>query len=341
MFKIILSILLILCHFIGLGQNFKKEQRIYMLDITKSMWGLNDSENIFNEVKNTLYKGIEDIKDPETIVKIIPFQATYTYLKLDRWTFKAGDRDSFLQAKKTIDNYSIENVPGGYTDIYSALETAKKNIDSDRVNYIFLLTDGNQSPIPSASKKTSKIDFSEDDLKTSLGNWCDFSNKSESHLFYVMLSKAALNKPIVNIIEKQCNAYSVEGTNMNIAFIKPYSNNIKVNLHDDPNNFEIELNANNWDYIKGQTFLKINLKNNSIFEVDENNIKVENNKIVVRLKTKNNETFEALRKNSPIESVIPLTLSTDNNLKILNPDINLVVRNNKERVLTLEFVENE
>ncbi|WP_338733451.1 vWA domain-containing protein [Mangrovimonas cancribranchiae] len=312
-----------------------------MLDITKSMWGGDGSGNIFKEVKKALYKGIEDIRDPETVVKIIPFQATHTYSELENWTFKAGDKASFLEAKKTIDNYSIKNVPGGYTDIYSALETAKNNIDSDRVNYIFLLTDGNQSPIPSATKETSKIDFSEEDLKISLDNWCNFSSKSESHLFYVMLSKTALNKPIINIIKKQCNAYSVEGTNMNIAFIKPYSNNIKVNLHDNPKNFEIELNANNWDYIKGQIFLKINLKNNSIFEVVENDIKVENKKIVVRLKTKNNSTFEALRKNLPIESIIPLTLSTDNNLKILNPVINLVIRNKKERVLTLEFVENE
>lgn len=341
MIKKLFTFYLISSFFLGFGQNFKKEKRIYMLDITKSMWGTGGSQNIFNEVKNALYQGIQDIKDPETIITIIPFQATHTYDTLHDWTFKAGDENSLKAAKSIINSYSTNTVPRGYTDIFSALITAKENIDDSRVNYIFLLTDGEQSSIPSATKHTSKIDFSKDDLVDSLNNWCDYSKNKETHLFYVMLSEAANNKAIVEIINKACNAYAVEGTNMNIAFVKPNANMIKVNLIDNPKRIEIGLKANNWKYLKDDTVIKLSLKENSIFELEDDNVKIVNKKLLINIKIKDNLTFDELRNSSPIKSNIFLTLSSENDLKILNPDINIIVNNKKERVLTLEFSEDE
>ncbi|WP_159020640.1 hypothetical protein [Algibacter sp. L3A6] len=337
--KHLIFLFLLFCFFLGAGQSFKKEKRIYMLDITKSMWGSGSNENIFEDVKKSLYKGIEDIKNPETIITIIPFQATHTYDILPSWTFKSGDKDKLAAVKKVIDSYSLETVPGGYTDVYSALDKAKKNINNDRVNYIFLLTDGEQSAIPSATKKTSRIDFDLKDLESSIGSWCDFSQNSETHLFYVMLSKAAIDKTIVEIIEKECNAYVVQGTDMNVAFVKPNSNIIKLNLNDDPLKFEINLLANNWEYLKENTAIKLELENNSIFQLENDVINITNRKLFVKLKNK--LAFTELRRNNDIETTILLTLSTSDNLKVLNPEIKLVVKNHKERILTLEFSEDE
>jgi len=319
------------------SQNFKKEKRIYMLDITKSMWGSGNNIDIFEEVKNALYKGIEDINDPETIVTIIPFQATHTYEVLPSWTFKSGNLTKLKAVKSKVDTYNVNTVPGGYTDIYSALKKAKDNIDKDRINYIFLLTDGEQSKIPSATKKTSKIDFSIVDLKKSLNNWCDFSMDRNSHLFYVMLSKAAINESIVNIINEECNAYIVQGTNMNIAFVKPKPKRLKLNLHDDPTDIEINLEANNWGYLKEDTIIDLDLEDNSIFELVDDAVKIESKKLVVKLKNKGGLSFLELQKVSDIESNLLLTLSTKDDLKILNPKIDIVVKNHKERILTLEF----
>ncbi|WP_282071375.1 vWA domain-containing protein [Polaribacter atrinae] len=322
------------------SQNFKKEKRIYMLDITKSMWGSGNNIDIFEEVKNALYKGIEDIKDTETIVTIIPFQATHTYEILPSWTFKAGNITKLKDIKSKIDSYNVNTVPGGYTDIYSALKKAKENIDKDRINYIFLLTDGEQSKIPSATKKTSKIDFSVVDLEKLLNNWCDFSMNSNSHLFYVMLSKAAINESIVNIINEECNAYNVHGP-VNIAFVKPKTKRLKLNLHDEPTDIEINLEANNWGYLKEDTVIELDLEDNSIFELVNNTVKIENKRLVVKLRNKGGLSFLDLQKVSEIESNLLLTLSTTNNLKILNPKINIIVKNHKERILTLELLENE
>lgn len=336
--KRILIFSIVLISTLSFGQDFKKEKRIYMLDITKSMWGLAGKQyDIFDEVRKALYKGIKDIKDPETIVTVIPFQATHTYENLDSWTFKAGDISEFEKMKKIIDSYTVESVPGGYTDIYSALEKAKNNLDKDRINYVFMLTDGEQSAVPSSPNKINRIDFSEKDLKESLKAWCEYSKTRDVHLFYVMLTDAAQDKELVEIVENQCNAYISQGTEINIAFIKPSSNQLKVNLQDNPEKLEIDLTANNWSYIDSGIKVNLDLENNALFELQDNKASLKNNKIIVQLKRKNNASFEDLRRINPEESKILLKISTDNDVKIINPTINIIVRNKKEKVLTLEF----
>lgn len=338
--KLLIPLIILFCIPL-LSQGFKKEKRIYMLDITKSMWGSGGNQNIFDDVKKALYAGVEDIKDSETVITVIPFQATHTYEALPSWTFKASDKNKFEKVKEIINSYTLESVPGGYTDIYSALAKAKEHIDSTKVNYIFLLTDGEQSIIPSATKKTSKIDFNIIDLKNILSSWCNFSSKRDTHLFYVMLSKAAVNESIVDIVNKECNAYAVNGTNMNIAFVRPSDNKLKVNIHDNPSEIEINLEANNWTYFKEGATIKLDLENNLIFKLVNSTVKILNKKLIIKLKNKNNLSFDDLRKASAIETKISLTLSTDEDLEILNPNINIVVKNKKEKILTLEFSKNE
>ena len=319
------------------SQDFKKEKRIYMLDITKSMWGLGTNPDIFDDVKEALYKGIENIKNPETIITIIPFQATHTYEILPFWTFNIKD-GKFINVKKTIDTYNITSVPGGYTDIYSAIEKAKSHIDGNRINYIFLLTDGAQSPVPSATRHTSKVKFSQRNLENSLNRWCRWSKGKDTYLFYVMLTEKAQNEKVIDIVKKQCNAYVTIGTNMNIAFLKPVSNTKTLNLIDEPEYLEIDLSANDWDYIPSGTKIKLELKNNRIFKLKENIVKIDNNKIKVELLRHENSSWEDLRNSTPINNALHLIVSTSEDVKIIKPKIKIVVKNKKEKVLKLEFV---
>lgn len=340
----VLLIVLLFSSFIGFGQSFKKEHRIYMLDITKSMWGLaNPKYDIFEDVKNELYKGIQDINNPETIVTVIPFQATHTYDILDSWTFRADDKGAFNAMKKIIDSYSIKTVPGGYTDIYSALDKAKAKIDSERINYIFLLTDGEQSDVPSSPNKINRIDFSINDLKTSLENWCEYSKGRDVHLFYAMLTDDAVDPSIIDIVEEQCNAYLTQGTSFNIAFVKPTISEVRLNLHEDPKALELSLEANDWSYIKGDVEIQGHLETNNLFELVDNSVKVDKEKqsLSIKLKTKGNVSFEKLRESSPIESKLRLSLTTNDDVKILNPTLDIVVRNKKERILNLYFSDAE
>ncbi|QOW09803.1 VWA domain-containing protein [Kaistella flava (ex Peng et al. 2021)] len=313
-----------------------------MLDITKSMWGLAGKPfDVFDKVKEELYKGIGDIKDPNTIVTIIPFQATYTYDILHSWTFKAGDQAAFGNMKKVIDSYTIKSVPGGYTDIYSALEKAKKQIDPDRTNYLFLLTDGEQSAVPSSQNRNYQVAFDNNALLKSLGNWCQFSQGKDVHLFYTMLTAAAVDQKIINIIKSQCNAYVTQGTNINIAFVQPAMNRLKINLHDNPDQIEIPFDANNWAYIKKGTVINASLSDNTLFELSGNSAELKNNKIILKLKRKGGVSFANLIKNNPINNILELKLSSPTEVIILKPIIQLQVSNKKERVLNLNFSKND
>lgn len=334
--KLILSTLVIV-PFLFFSQNFKKEKRIYLLDITKSMWGLEGKQyDVFDKVKDELYKGISDIRDPETVVTIIPFQGTYTYEILDSWTFKAGDKNTLEQAKKTINSYNIKSVPGGFTDIFSALEKAKKQIDPRRINYIFMLTDGEQSAVPSSPNRINQVAYDHSALLKSLNGWCSFAANKDVHLFYTMLTEAAVDPKIIEIIRSQCNAYMTKGTDINIAFVQPAMSRLKVNLHDNPERLEIPFGANNWSYIKSNTGIKVSLKSNSIFELANSSVPLENNKIILKLKRKNGLSFDQMRKNSPQELKLQISLSAADVI-VLKPEIDLIVSNKKERVLNLYF----
>jgi hypothetical protein len=314
------------------SQNFKKEKRIYLLDITKSMFGLAGTPNIFDEVRNALYEGIENIDNPETLITIIPFQGTDT--NTQKWTFTLND-GAFKDIKKIINSYTIVTVPGHNTDIYSALKKGQDVIDPNRLNYIYLLTDGGQSP------KGPSVKFDNKDLINLLNEWCVWAKGKDSNLFYVLLTDAAKNENVYGIVEEQCNAFNVSGLNVNIVFLRPTSSELIINLLDKPRELEIELSANDWGYINSGIEITVKLNSNSLFELEHEVVSIVNKKVILKLRTMNGASFQDLQKNNPQETILDINISTDSNVKILEPNIKVIVKNRKERVLKLEFVNNE
>ncbi len=315
------------------SQGFKQEKRIYLLDITKSMFGLGASPDIFDDIKHALYNGIENINNPETEISIITFQGTNTYQthNLPHWNFKKGDEGKFSSVKSTIDAFSMKTVPGHNTDIYSALVKAKHEIDPDKINYIFLLTDGAQSPIGRTIKHDQK------DLDKLLSGWCNWSKNRNTYLFYVMLTDKAKNENIIDIVEHQCNAYVSMGTDINIAFIRPIEKQIAINLEDQPEFIEIPLTANDWDYLPADTNLKIELSANNIFELNKGSVDIKDGKLTIKIDRANGNSWHQLVSNTPRKSTLRLQISSDNGIKILDPSVKIEVRNYREKVLTLEF----
>lgn len=320
----------------GSSQNFKKEKRIYLLDITKSMFGLEGTPDIFDEVRQALYDGIENIENPETIITIIPFQGTNTYTqeKLPNWTFTLND-GILKDVKKMIDSYTLKTVPGHNTDIYSALKKGQEAIDPDRLNYIYLLTDGAQS------KKGSTVKFNNQDLILLLNGWCNLAQKKDVNLFYVMLTEAAKNEKIIEIVKKQCNAFVVDDATGKIIYLRPTSSELRVNLLDNPQRIEIELLANDWSYIKSDIKIKAKLSSNSLFELEEEAVSIDNKKMILKIRTVNGASFKYLHENNPQETILNINLSTASKVKILEPNIKVVVKNKRERILKLEFVNDE
>ena len=316
----------------GYTQNFKKEKRIYVLDVTKSMFGLDGTPDIFDQVRKSLYQGIESIDNPETEITVITFQGT-SNPNLPTWTFHKGD-GTFEKLKKTLDSYTIKNVPGQNTDIYSALKRAQSEADPNRINYIYLLTDGGQSPI------RGSVRYGDRDLENLLNNWCKWATKKDAYLFYVMLTKDATNPRITSIVEQQCRAFVSEGTNINIAFVKPLHNNVVLNLEDEPEYLEIELSANNWKYIPLDSKLKIEIGGNRIFKISESEIVITDNKIQIPLDRFNDMNWVELRKITPVDNnEVTLTIISSENVKILSPSVVIKIKNKKEKVLKLEFID--
>lgn len=334
------SSLAIICFFmlfsvLTYSQNFKKEKHIYLLDITKSMWGLNGATpDIFDLVKDKLFEGIGGITNPETVITIIPFQGTTTYEdhNLPIWTFTISDKAKIIEMKKVINSYNLNTVPGSNTDVYSAIVKGQNAIDPERSNYIYLLTDGKQS------KKGGSVHYNYSDLTQKLLSWCSWAKPKDVNLFYVMLTEASKGKEILNIIEMQCNAQVTNGTNFNFAVLSPINTDIMVNLHDKPSSITINLSANDWSYLPKQETLRVKLNENNIFQLKEEVVKIIDQKLILNLNTVNNLNFNKLSESTPQETTIPLQIfSNSEEVKIINPSLNIVVKNKKERTLKLEF----
>ena len=313
--------------------DFKPERRIYLLDVTKSMWGFNDSTpDIYSDVVNSLQNGIESITDPNTEIVVIPFQGTDSDRKqFPIWTFKRSEyhanEKEFINKLKS---YTIDNVLLTGTDICGVLKFAKSSYcKTNRTNYVYLLTDGVQS-----SKELRSVDNSVDDLLRELNDWCSWAKKHDTFLFYVMLTKHANNSEIVNTIEKNCNEYVVPGTDCNITFLKPVENKIYLNVLETCK-VSIALEANNWSFVNSLLNVScevIGRGNISIKDVDFN---IEGRHLVLTIAGTQVDLISSL----PQKSEIKLKLTSNDKTIILKPIISLVVLNKKEKVLKIGFVD--
>lgn len=135
--KTIISILMGICSsniFILNAQNVLQEKRIYLIDVTASMEGKGtvQTPDIFNKVKAELKDAITSIDNPTTEVVIIPFT------NVPHEPVKGTIREKSILIEG-IENLSIKK---GDTNIADAWNSGLQEVDSTRINYIFLLTDG-------------------------------------------------------------------------------------------------------------------------------------------------------------------------------------------------------
>ena len=223
-----LSILLFAIGFIfqslfAQSSQFKNERRIYLLDVTLSMKGYDGAPNIYDDVIKALEADINSIADEETEIVVIPFQEVI----LETWKQKAT-ADGKKAILNKIETYNNEKVT--YTNICVPLkEVMNKYISSDRRNVLFLLTDGVQNA--TGYSKVLLIQLIKD--------WCDFASKSDAYAFYVMLTKSAQDKELIDAIKETCKISCIEcnstnGIDINFVELMP-SQLIKFNIKDDAN----------------------------------------------------------------------------------------------------------
>lgn len=211
MIKALLNIILFVIPTINiLSQTIFEEKRIYLVDVTSSMEGkgIGKTFDIFDKVKEELIATIDSIDDMSTEIVIVPF--TNKVHKLTSGILYSH-KDSLLQEIKQL------KVLPGDTNITAAWEKGLSLLDSTKVNYLFLLTDG-----------LHNYGGPKELLHKRLRDWEQFSMRNYFFAFYVMLTPNAEEQEICKIADETHQMWKIKSMNINSYFLKR-SYNIDIN----------------------------------------------------------------------------------------------------------------
>lgn len=304
------NLLLIIFTFISINSHAqinKSEKRIYLFDVTASMEGKGviPTANVFSSVKRNLQYSIGLIKNKNSEITIIPF----TNKPLDKYSFPL---DSLQSINQCIDNLKIEK---GDTNIADAWLAGINEIDTTKVNYLFLITDGLHNTGPEKNILYEHID-----------NWGNIANDHYYFAFYIMLTPNAKELELVEKIRESKQIWPVESLDMNVVFIqseKEITTNINNNntivlqqnssIEYDLNNIEYTLRLEDNPYYSIDNITRLDLTNNYIsFDINE---KIPRLQIPIEYPIKLSIDYDAEK--HPLVFFTPNTI----NLKIINKGV--------------------
>lgn len=236
--KLFSTIIALVCVVLSLtAQTFveQKERRVYYLDVTASMTGYHGSENIWNNVVSNLLAAIDSIdnEDTEIIIKTFTDNAHEVKTIVSEKATKSGK----VNIKKKVKDIDPSENTDVWTDVYVPLEDFYKHeIKRNRVNYFFLMTDGQQTD-------NQKHHGGANMLQSSIANWNNITDNGEKHIygFYVMLCDAARSENIKHQIKEQQHLWPVESASVNINLIRPKKDNFICNIRKGDNKRYIDI----------------------------------------------------------------------------------------------------
>lgn len=228
------------------GQINKLEKRIYLFDVTASMEGRGQggTENIFEDVKRSLIGALEAIESPKTEIVLM----TFTNKVHEKKTFFIKDIDSI---RMYIDNISVQK---GDTNIADAWEAGVQEVDSDKLNYVFLLTDGIHNTGPDKQI-----------LYDRLKGWGDYASNQYYYGFYVMLTKVSEDEELEKTIKDTNQLFIVKSPHVNITFLATsygWKANIKNNKR-----IKIQYQKNTSSPFPYQLDIKATLNDNPYYKI--------------------------------------------------------------------------
>lgn len=194
------------------SQNLLSEKRIYLLDVTGSMEGKDDAgaTNIFAEVKEKLANAVQNIEAENGEVVVIPF--TSKTHKPIRGTY--NEKDSIAGMIKNV------RVMRGETNISAAWERGVQELDSTKVNYLFLLTDG-----------IHNYGTTKEHLLSQLREWKGQSENKYFFGFYVMLTPNAHDNDIAKVVDDTPQMWCIHSMDVMVSFVTlPFRMKANANL---------------------------------------------------------------------------------------------------------------
>lgn len=278
---ILIGLLLHVFAFSAHAQWAKPEKRIYLFDVTASMTGkgVMPTPNIFANVKKNLQEALRQLSNPQTEVVIIPF----TDSPFAPQIFGVDSLDQ-------IDHYltSLAVRPGD-TNLADAWSAGIHQLDSTKVNYLFLLTDGLHNAGPSKEILFERIE-----------EWPVLANDRLYFAFYIMLTDKAKEQELVKRIGNLKQIWAIESMNVNAVFIQTEPH-VTVNII---HNKQVELTfvpsiSFNW----AQLNYTVSLEPNPYYEIEE--IRREASRLHFKLK----ERIDRMR--IPLSADLKLTINYD------------------------------
>lgn len=224
-----------------------QEKRIYLVDVTASMEGKGavETPDIFRTVKKSLSETIQQIYDTTTEIEIIPF-SDKVYKGIHG---KVADKDSLIGC---INDLTIKN---GDTNIADAWSYGLTRLDTTKINYFFVLTDGLHNCGP---KK--------EELYRRLSGWSDLSAGKYMFAFYVMLTPNAKESEICRIADESRNMWKIESLDINASLVKT-SLKLKKNVFYD-RSVQIYFDSNNPSLNLDKVGIEVSLEENPYYDIE-------------------------------------------------------------------------
>ena len=310
--KLLLFILFSLTIYTVGAQPYLNEKRVYLLDVTASMEGrgIVETPNIFDNVKNQLSNSLSNITYPQTEIVIVPFtESIFNPI-----------RGNITQIDSLVNEISKIGIEKGDTNIADAWEYGISELDSTKVNYLFLLTDGFHNH--GVEKEV---------LYKRLQEWQYIAKDKYMFAFYVMLTPNAKEMEIIEIIESTNKLWAIESMNVNVSFINS-TLNLKSNINNDKK-VRIDFSSQNNEVFNSGLQLNIRLEENPFYELCNLNSSIINKYVEFEIK----ELLPRIQ--IPIETQQKLYLEYDkekNPLVFFTPEIiNFSIVNKGVRIMTI------
>ena len=224
------------------------EKRIYLVDLTGSMEGRGNvpTPNILQTVKDNLEETISNIEDTATEIQIVPFT---NKIGKDIISGRISEKEYILSSIR-----ALHTLPGD-TNIADAWSYGISLLDSTKVNYLFLLTDGLHNNGPT-----------KEELFDRLKTWGSVAKGKYMYAFYVMLTPNAKESEICEIVDATENMWLIESMNLNTSLIKT-SISTRKNVF---NNHTASLSflSNNKNADLNNLGLNISIENNGFYDIE-------------------------------------------------------------------------
>lgn len=329
-----LFLILFLCIVATVIAQPKSERRIYLWDVTLSMYGITCSKgepnyatynlkgDIYYDVKEFLIQDInlfEGNEDSEIIV--LPFQEKILVDEND-WTVKA-DKQGKMRIIQKIEDYPMQKCSN--TNIVEPIKAVmEKFVKEGKSNYLYILTDGKQSGGNS-------------ELIKMIEAWGNSAKKTKAYALYVMLTKEAIDNDIIEACKKNDNIDVITQT----FFLQPEPI-VVFNINNDKGKLvNVELKSKGNIILPENIKIKVSAQNNPNL-IANSDIFVKDNKISFSIRQ--SEAEAAL--SNELKMRIPLRLELQNReelkengmLVLLNPDeIKLELTKNPEKKLIIRY----